>query len=171
MSITTRSIVEAALGAALAMSMAAPGCSRNAPAATANTAGRADDGANARASSPRNARAGAELDSACQLESVYFAFDSSDLDAHARNQIESNKRCITSRNAAQVQVTGMADPRGTEEYNLALGDRRARQVASYMARLGVSESAIEVHSVGEEMASGADEPGWSRDRRADLEAH
>lgn len=103
----------------------------------------------------------------CSLSPVYFAYDSSELDSRARSSLESSARCLTQRNNA-ARVTGMTDPRGTEEYNLALGDRRARTVAQYLTNLGVDQS--RPHSVGEEMASGTDESGWANDRRAEIRA-
>ncbi len=104
----------------------------------------------------------------CELSGVRFAFDSSDLDAAARSQLDSNVRCIQARNLARVRVTGTTDPRGTEEYNLALGDRRAQATATYLGSLGVESGKIESHSTGEEFAAGSDEGGWANDRRADV---
>src|SRR5690349_8069278 len=60
-------------------------------------------------------------DAACSVEPVYFAYDSSELDGSARNALESDARCLVSRRHG-ARVVGMTDPRGTEEYNLALGD-------------------------------------------------
>ena len=104
----------------------------------------------------------------CRVESVYFAYDSSELDGSARSTLEGNAGCLN-RRTGTAAVTGMTDPRGTEEYNLALGDRRARTVSQYMGNLGVEGSRMQVHSVGEEYADGEDESGWSRDRRAEIE--
>ena len=61
-------------------------------------------------------------------------------------------------------LTGAADPRGTEEYNIALGERRGQSVRSYLVSLGMNSGRISVTSVGEEMATGSDEAGWARDR-------
>lgn len=105
---------------------------------------------------------------ACNVSAVYFAFDSSDLDGRARSTLEQNARCINQRDA-RARVVGMTDPRGTEEYNLALGDRRARSVSSYMSNLGVDQGRVNVRSVGEEQARGNDERGWAEDRRADIQ--
>ncbi len=105
---------------------------------------------------------------ACQLESVFYDFDESTLSDSARRALEANGQCITSRSIARVTITGMTDPRGTEEYNLALGDRRARAARDHLQRLGVSAT-MQTHSVGEEMAGGADESSWSRDRRAEFQ--
>jgi len=104
---------------------------------------------------------------ACELTSVYFEFDSSSLDQRAKDTLASDHKCAKQRGAAGLRVVGMTDPRGTEEYNLALGDRRARAAARYLNALG--GSAPEATSVGAEMANGADESGWARDRRADLQ--
>lgn len=104
----------------------------------------------------------------CQLESVYYEFDESTLSDAARRALEANGQCITTRSIPRVTITGMTDPRGTEEYNLALGDRRARAARDHLQRLGVSAT-MQTHSVGEEMAGGADESSWSRDRRAEFQ--
>jgi len=100
----------------------------------------------------------------CQLQTVRFAFDSEELSGSSRDQIEQNARCIRERNIRAVHLAGHCDPRGTEEYNLALGDRRARSVQRYLQSLGV-ESRVTVSSMGEEMARGIDESGWDQDRR------
>ncbi len=105
----------------------------------------------------------------CQLESPYFGFDSDELDSSTRDILQRNAACIASRNIAHVRVTGHCDPRGTEEYNLALGDRRARSVVQFMQSLGVARSVMAPRSMGEEMARGQDESSWAQDRRVQFE--
>ncbi len=105
----------------------------------------------------------------CSLQPVYFGYDSSDLDGAAGGAMQSNATCIQERDIQSVRLTGHCDPRGTEEDNLALGDRRARAAASYLQNLGVDRSRVQTRAMGEEMASGSDESGWSRDRRVDFE--
>jgi peptidoglycan-associated lipoprotein len=101
----------------------------------------------------------------CVLETVYFAFDSSELDSSARAAIETAVECYRNQNPdVRLLLTGACDPRGTEEYNIALGERRAQSVRGYMSSLGIDSSQISVTSVGEEMATGTDEAGWARDR-------
>ena len=102
---------------------------------------------------------------ACTLDTVYFGFDSDDLDSSTRDAVATNARCIQERGIGRVHVTGYTDPRGTEEYNLALGDRRARAVVQYMVSLGVDRGALSASSVGEEMSNGSDEASWGRDRK------
>ena len=65
-------------------------------------------------------------------------------------------------------MTGLTDPRGTEEYNLALGDRRAQSAKKYLESLGVDAS-LTASSMGEELATGSEESSWSRDRRVDFQ--
>lgn len=105
----------------------------------------------------------------CSLSTVYFAYDSSELDGSTRNTLESNASCINERQIQSVSLLGHTDPRGTEEYNLALGDRRARSVKSFMENLGVPGDRMSVRSMGEEMASGTNESSWSRDRRVEFQ--
>lgn len=105
----------------------------------------------------------------CSLSPVYFDFDVAELDSSARNAVAANVRCMKDRGIATVQLTGHTDPRGTEEYNLALGDRRARTATAYLRDLGVEEQRMNAVSAGEERATGDDERGWSQDRRADIE--
>ena len=107
----------------------------------------------------------APVEEPCVLETVYFAFDSSELDSSARSAIQSAVECYRNQNPnVRLLLTGACDPRGTEEYNIALGERRAKAVRSYMSSLGMNASQISVTSVGEEMATGTDEAGWARDR-------
>jgi peptidoglycan-associated lipoprotein len=116
------------------------------------------------------ATSGGELGAggACSVGSVYFAYDSSDLDGRARNQLEANARCLSARSGAAT-VVGMTDPRGTEEYNLALGEQRAQSVVRYLSNLGVDQQRLAPHSLGEEQARGEDETGWVEDRRAEFQ--
>ena len=104
----------------------------------------------------------------CELEAAYFGFDEDTLDGTATSVLDRDRSCMTERGYAAIQITGMCDPRGTEEYNMALGDRRARVVRDHLQRLGLSRSSMTTRSVGEEMATGHDEYSWSRDRRADI---
>jgi peptidoglycan-associated lipoprotein len=101
----------------------------------------------------------------CVSGSVYFAVDSAALDDAAREQLQ----CIQ-RDSARVNVVGMTDPRGTEEYNLALGERRARAVAEHLGRVGYDPTHVDTRSVGEEAATGAGDQEWARDRRANFVA-
>jgi peptidoglycan-associated lipoprotein len=101
----------------------------------------------------------------CAFETVYFAFDSSELDSSARTSIQEAVECYRRQNPdVRLVLTGACDPRGTEEYNLALGQRRSQSVKSYMVSLGMSGNQLTATSVGEEMATGTDEASWALDR-------
>ncbi len=67
-----------------------------------------------------------------------------------------------------VELIGRADPRGTEEYNIALGSRRARSVSEYLQALGVGKNRLPQTSRGALDATGTDEGGWAKDRRVDI---
>lgn len=103
----------------------------------------------------------------CSLEPIYFEFDSSNLDTASRDKLSQAANCIKQQSTSAVQMTGMTDPRGTEEYNLALGDRRAQSAKRYLESLGV-QARVSASSMGEEAATGSEESGWSRDRRVEL---
>jgi peptidoglycan-associated lipoprotein len=105
--------------------------------------------------------------SMCELSAAYFDFDSSTLTDSARDQLSRNASCLRERGARGVHLTGLTDPRGTEEYNLALGERRAQSAQQYLKSLGVAGD-VSYSSMGEELASGTEESGWARDRRVDF---
>jgi peptidoglycan-associated lipoprotein len=104
----------------------------------------------------------------CTLDSVYFDFDSSNLDTSSRDKLSQAASCIKQHSSKSVHLTGLTDPRGTEEYNLALGDRRAQSAKKYLQSLGV-QAQLSASSMGEELATGTDESSWSKDRRVDLQ--
>jgi len=106
----------------------------------------------------------------CALEPIYFSFDSDYLDPVAKKALDANAKCIRDRSLTVVRITGYTDPRGTEEYNLALGDRRSRSTAAYLrALVGGEKVQTQASSVGEEMARGTEESSWSKDRKAEIQ--
>ena len=101
----------------------------------------------------------------CALQTVVVAFDSAELDSSSRAEIQRAVECYRSKGATiRLRLVGATDPRGTEEYNIALGERRAQAVRKYLVSLGVNESKLSVTSVGEELAQGTDESSWAQDR-------
>ncbi|HEY6881101.1 MAG TPA: OmpA family protein [Polyangiales bacterium] len=110
----------------------------------------------------------APVSTGCQLQTVYFAFDSSNLEPSARDVIAKNVQCVREKSLNGVRITGYTDNRGTEEYNLALGDRRARSVEQYMSSLGVPKGKLSSSSMGEELARGEDESGMAQDRKVEF---
>jgi peptidoglycan-associated lipoprotein len=102
--------------------------------------------------------------------SVYFAFDKDEVTAEYRPIVEAHAKYLLSHDKAKVILQGNTDERGTREYNLALGQRRAVAVKSVLNVLGVPDSQIETVSFGEEKpkATGADEASYSQNRRTDI---
>jgi outer membrane protein OmpA-like peptidoglycan-associated protein len=105
------------------------------------------------------------------MQAPKFDFDQFQLLPEDRDVLEQVATCITSGplRGRKVALVGRADPRGTEEYNLALGDRRARTVVDYLQHLGVANAQIATSTRGALDARGTDERSWRTDRRVDLE--
>jgi len=104
----------------------------------------------------------------CQLSPVYFDFDSATLVGDAPSIIETNAQCIQERSVASLTVEGNCDPRGTTEYNYALGDRRAATVKRALVGHGIRANSLRTVSYGEDHATGSGESSWGHDRRVDL---
>lgn len=102
-----------------------------------------------------------------KLQDVFFAFDSSQLTWESRQALAENARILADASRFAVILEGHCDERGTNEYNLALGDRRARSVRDYLVQAGVPASRLTLISYGEErpFAFGHDESAWSQNRR------
>jgi peptidoglycan-associated lipoprotein len=100
-----------------------------------------------------------------------FDFDRFELVPADREVLEQVATCLTTGplHGHAVHLVGRADPRGTEEYNLGLGSRRAASVQEYLERLGVSAGQLSETTRGALDADGTDESGWHIDRRVDLE--
>ncbi|MCG8643466.1 MAG: OmpA family protein [Desulfobacterales bacterium] len=97
---------------------------------------------------------------------ILFAFDSSELDASAIVTLREKAAWLRANPSAVVTIEGHCDERGTTEYNLALGERRATTVKAYLVNLGIDASQLKTISYGEEQATGSDEAGYRLDRRA-----
>ena len=102
--------------------------------------------------------------------SVYFDFDQFVVKQEFTPTVEAHGRYLSTNKARRITIEGNADERGSREYNLALGQKRAEAVKSRLALLGVTESQVETVSFGEEKprASGHDESAWAENRRADI---
>ncbi len=106
----------------------------------------------------------------CSLQRVHFEYDRSELGGSAQRALEENAECIQQKGYRSVVVEGHADERGSTEYNLALGQRRADSVKKYLINLGVNGGVLRTISYGEEkpITDGAGEVNWSKNRRAEL---
>ena len=102
------------------------------------------------------------------LQTVYFAYDSTDLSDSARRILRNNADWLKAHADVSVLVEGNCDERGTIEYNLSLGQRRADAVRSYLTSLGLSRSRARIITYGEErpIDPGHNESAWAKNRRA-----
>lgn len=102
------------------------------------------------------------------LEDIYFDFDKSELRASALESLNRYANVLKANPDLKVLIEGHCDERGTEEYNLALGERRASRVKSYLVSAGVNESRLKTISYGEmrPKAEGSNEDAWALNRRA-----
>jgi len=105
-----------------------------------------------------------------QLETVYFDYDDATLRSNARDMLAKNASWLKGNPDVEIIVGGHCDERGTTDYNIALGDRRAKSVRSYLTKLGIKGNRIATISYGEEKPAdfGHDESSWSKNRRAEL---
>jgi peptidoglycan-associated lipoprotein len=103
---------------------------------------------------------------------IYFDFDSFVIKDEFRSVVEANSKRLTSDRKRHVTVEGHTDERGSREYNLALGQKRAEAVAKSMQLLGANDNQIESVSYGKERPAidGHDEEAWAKNRRAEIVA-
>jgi len=106
---------------------------------------------------------------ALELRPVYFAYDRSELTAEARKSLREDAEALKGSDGVTT-IEGHTDERGTFEYNLALGDRRANAVRKYLVALGLSGSSLQAQSYGEQSPAvrGHDESAWRWNRRVAL---
>ena len=101
---------------------------------------------------------------------VYFEFDKSTLTSESIQTLKSAVDALNENSTIEVTLSGHADERGTREYNLALGQRRAESVSDYLVLNGIKKSRITVKSFGEEkpLAYGQDEASYAKNRRVEI---
>jgi peptidoglycan-associated lipoprotein len=101
-------------------------------------------------------------------DDVYFDFDSAALSTEAQGVLNQKSQWLMGNSAGQVTIEGHCDERGTNAYNLALGDRRAQSAKNFLVKLGVSDSRLTAVSFGEEkpVDPGHNEAAWVKNRRA-----
>lgn len=104
------------------------------------------------------------------FQRVHFDFDGTDLVGDSEAALQSNAKILASFPGVRVEVQGHADERGTTDYNLALGQRRANAIKERLERLGVAAGRVVLVSFGEErpLAEGSGPSVWSKNRRAEF---
>ena len=109
-----------------------------------------------------------ELNQESPLEPVFFAYDSSELDPAGRSSLDANVEILRRYGTWVITIEGHCDERGTAEYNLALGERRALAAREYLLNLGFGADRLGTVSYGKEFPfdPSHDDAAWSRNRRA-----
>ncbi len=102
----------------------------------------------------------------CPLSTVYFGFDEASIQASEGERLQGNASCIENTAGKSVYLVGHTDTSGTEEYNIALSERRAQSVADYLSRLGTDPARLQVVPKGETEPTGS---GDDKDRRCDFQ--
>lgn len=130
-----------------------------------------DDGA--RGAAAARAAAEARENAALRgLSRVYFDYDQYVLTAGAKQQLAANAELLKAAPTIKVQIEGHCDERGSDEYNLALGEKRALATKSYLVSLGISAARMSIISYGEELPLDMTntEAAWAKNRRAEFKA-
>ena len=105
-----------------------------------------------------------------KLQTVYYDFDSYVLSQASRDTLYSNAEYLLKKYSGKIQVEGHCDERGSDEYNLALGEKRAKAALNYLTTLGVPADRLSFISYGKEKPAdpGHDEAAWAKNRRAEF---
>jgi peptidoglycan-associated lipoprotein len=113
-------------------------------------------------------RSGQSTATSGPLKDVYFGFDRYDLSAEARATLKANAEWLKANPAVRAQIEGHCDERGTQEYNMALGAKRAQAALDYLATMGIAGNRLSTISYGEEVPACKDatESCWEKNRRA-----
>jgi len=142
----------------------------DAEAAAARAAAEAAAAREAEARAAERARMQAMQDAVTRAGNVvFFDFDRSEIKPEGRQILDAHIALLKTNND-RIRLEGHTDERGTREYNMALGERRANSVADYMAANGIARSRVETVSFGEErpVAMGSNEGAWSQNRRVEI---
>jgi peptidoglycan-associated lipoprotein len=152
------------LSATFALVLGTSGCARRAAQAPPQSASPPPIASAAPAEPAPPARSPQTAD----FQSAYFDFNSSALDGSAREALNQNAKLMRDQSDLTVRIEGHCDERGTLEYNMALGERRANAARDYLTAAGVMRDRIEVVSYGEErpLVAGHDEAAWAKNRCA-----
>lgn len=107
-----------------------------------------------------------------ELVRINFAFDQSTLSPEARDILAANAAALQANPELKIRIEGHCDERGSDEYNLALGERRAQAAKDFLLSLGVAPERLETISYGEEspLKAGSDQEAWAMNRRAEFQA-
>ena len=114
--------------------------------------------------------AGSDSGKIAGLQTIHFEYDKANLTSQAKKEIQGNVQWMKSSANSSVQIEGHCDSRGSIEYNLSLGERRAQSVKAYMVTLGIPAARLSIISYGKEkpVAMGDSEADMAKNRRANF---
>ena len=140
---------------------------------TADPASSSEDGAQTYGAEDDSGPAFSQLDdpqSPLSVRTIYFEYDSSEISSDYRSTVEAHSLYLQQNPSTSVILEGHGDERGSREYNLALGERRAKAVKQQMLLLGANSNQIKLVSYGEERpaSDGHDESSWQQNRRVEI---
>ena len=140
---------------------------------TADPASSSEDGAQTYGAEDDSGPAFSQLDdpqSPLSVRTIYFEYDSSEISSDYRSTVEAHSLYLQQNPSTSVILEGHGDERGSREYNLALGERRAKAVKQQMLLLGANSNQIKLVSYGEERPAshGQDESSWLQNRRVEI---
>ena len=141
---------------------------------TADPASSSEDGAQTYGAEDDSGPAFSQLDdpqSPLSVRTIYFEYDSSEIRSDYRSTIEAHSLYLQQNPNTSITLEGHADERGSREYNLALGEQRAKTVKQQMLLLGANSSQIRLVSYGEERpaSDGHDDSSWQQNRRVEIQ--
>lgn len=127
--------------------------------------------AEARAAADRAAAAAREAARNALMATIYFDYDADEIRGDAKAALDAKLPVLRANSGVSIRISGHADERGSDQYNDALGQRRAAQARRYLTDNGIDGARITIVSYGEQRpaATGADESAWARNRRAEFE--
>jgi peptidoglycan-associated lipoprotein len=148
------------------VAMGAAGCKKKGPKGVDATGGMSGTGEGL------TGRAAQVQEAQNRLQTIYFEYDAFDLSSTAQETLRQDAKVIEQYPDVKIQVQGHCDERGSEEYNLALGDKRARSARDYLVNLGISPDRLTTISFGEErpVDPGHDDTAWAKNRRGEFVA-
>ena len=140
---------------------------------TADPASSSEDGAQTYGAEDDSGPAFSQLDdpqSPLSVRTIYYEYDSSEISSDYRSTVEAHSLYLQQNPSTSVILEGHGDERGSREYNLALGERRAKAVKQQMLLLGANSNQIRLVSYGEERpaSDGHDESSWQQNRRVEI---
>jgi peptidoglycan-associated lipoprotein len=160
----------------LAASMAVTGCAKktkpdpNAGANTSQSSGADASGVGGASASEEGAEAPGPMEGLLAKRTIYFDFDSSEIRGEGTDIVAAHAKYLAGNTGMKVRLEGHTDERGSREYNIGLGERRAQAVRRALLLQGAGEVQLSTVSYGEERpaAAGSDEAAWTKNRRVEI---